>query len=155
LKHRGIIRVEGDQGAGVKIAPQGMGGELWAATGAQVGGDAELERHLLADEAGEERGIVGGVEGVAEALGFERVERAVNGGGADGLSGMNAEAQTGAGSLGVDLDEKLGSGNALVTADADADDTTVLGWRARCWMALARTFSPSSGPKWRTASKIQ
>ena len=35
---------------------------------------------------------------------------------------MNAEAQTGARGLGIDLLEELRGGNALVAADADADD---------------------------------
>src|ERR1017187_4007990 len=100
--------------------------KLRAAAGAQVGGEAEFERHLLVDEAREQRRVVSGVEGVADSFGPEHVQRAVDRGRADGLAGMDAEAQTGARGLGIDLREKFGSGQTLVAADADADDAAGL-----------------------------
>ncbi len=63
---------------------------------------------------------------MAEALGLEHVERAVDRERADGLSGVNAETQAGARRLGIDLLEELGGGKALVAADADANDVTGL-----------------------------
>ena len=59
---------------------------------------------------------------------------------ADGFSGVDAEAQAVARGLRVDLGEKLRGGNALVAADADADDVAGL-----CSMALARTFAALFG----------
>ena len=126
LKHLGIIGVERDQSAGVEVAAQGMGRDVRAATGAQVRGEAKFERHLIADEAREERWVFGGAKRVAEALGLEDVERAVDGGWANGFSGVDAEAQASARCVSIDLLEKLGGGDALVAADADADDVAGL-----------------------------
>ena len=63
---------------------------------------------------------------MADALGADG-ERFPDGFGAGGFAGVVGEAQTGGAGLGVEGAEWLGAGDALVSAEADADDGRVLG----------------------------
>ncbi len=122
----GVVGVEGDHEAGIKVAADGVVFEARAATGAQVGRDADFEWDLALGQEFHELVVVDGGEGVANAFRAD-VEGAPDAFGADGFSGMGGEAEAGVASFCVEVAEGLGAGAAFVAANADADDGWELG----------------------------
>jgi len=121
----GVVRVEGDEEAGVKIGPQRVNGEAGADAGADVGGGVELESCAPRFQVSKEILVLNGGEDVAEAFRADG-EGLANSFGSGGFAGVVGEAEAGIARAGVHLAEGLGAAAAFVATEADADDGRVI-----------------------------
>src|SRR5580692_926965 len=101
-----------------------MLGDRFANSGAEVARNAQLDWNLALGEFFDQVGIVGGGEGVANALGVQ-VECSPDGFWRSGFAGVRGQAQAVVFGVGVDAAEKFGRSFLFVAANADADDLAV------------------------------
>ena len=124
-EHGGIVGVEGDHEAAVEVEVDRVGIDGGAATGAEVGGDVELERDLALGEEVDELGVKLRGERVADAFGAD-VDGRPDGLGTDRFPGVRGEVQAGGRRFGVELAEGIGGAARFVSTDADAGDGRVV-----------------------------
>jgi len=117
----GVVGVDRDEEAVIEVAAQRMDGKRGADASADVGGGVELDGDAAIFELREQRFVLNGGDGVADALGADG-ESFPDGLGAGGFAGVAGEAQAGGLGAGVEMAERLGTGAAFVAAEADSDD---------------------------------
>src|SRR5450755_2776361 len=118
-EHGGIVAVERDHDALIKIGADGMLGERGAAAGAQIAGHTNFERNLASREFLHQLRILSGGKAMANAFG-PQIQRSPNRFRAGVLAGVGGQAESIVSGVGIGLAEKLWRGFLLVAADADS-----------------------------------
>jgi hypothetical protein len=121
VKERGVIGAKNNLDAGFDEGGQGMSLEPGAGAGAEVRADADLERHVAANQLFEEQRIFDGADAVSDAEGAE-AKGLPNAGGRGGFSAVRYDFEAvgeGEAEGGVEL---TGGTTEFIAADAEGDD---------------------------------
>ena len=128
-EHGRVVGVDGQEKAFFEVTASRMLGGRWAAAGAEVGGEVDLDGDLaLGEDLHQVRVMLGG-QAVADALGADVQGGPDAGGtvdGTGGLAGVRGEVEAGGSGLGEELAEGFGGPAGFIAADADAGDRRVL-----------------------------
>src|SRR5579863_144600 len=90
-EHGGIVAIQGDHQALIEIVAHGMIGQGLTRPGAEIAGDANLDRDLTPGEFFDQFRVLRSGQAMPDALSM-KVERAPNRVGPDSFSGMGGEA---------------------------------------------------------------
>src|SRR6185369_1857069 len=114
LEHLWVIAVQSDQCTSIKEIPDRMCRIASATSGANVAGDADLQRHTIANEPFHKAHIFTRMQSVTDTLGVQMVECSGDGLGTYGLTRMCRQAEPVSTSAPVNISKQVGSRLPLI-----------------------------------------